>query len=61
MVFYYGYYNVLELLIGMICPIGTTYCTKHVIIEDFSNGYVLVGYLKGFFIQWQQIYINALD
>jgi hypothetical protein len=23
MVFYYGYYNVLELLIGMICPIGT--------------------------------------
>jgi hypothetical protein len=39
---FYGYY-VLELLIGMVCPIGTPHRIKHAIIEDFSNEYVLAG------------------
>jgi hypothetical protein len=57
---FYGYYCVLEHL-GMICPIGTPHRAKHVIIEDFNNEYVLVGYLRRFFKHWQQIYMNAED
>jgi hypothetical protein len=42
----------------MICPIGTPNRTKHAMIEGSSNGSVLVGYLKRFFIHWQQVYVS---
>jgi hypothetical protein len=40
---FYGY--CVLVLVGMICLIGTPHPTK-LVIEDFNNEYVLVGYLR---------------
>jgi hypothetical protein len=52
---FYGY-CVLELL-DMICLIGSPHRTKHAIIGDFSNGYVLE-YLRRFFKHYQLICVS---
>src|SRR5919106_3948689 len=44
-----------QVLLGMTCLTGIHH-TRHV-IEGFSNGFI-PGYLKRFFIHWQQIYVN---